>query len=244
MRFSDALMSASSRGGGPAPALPSGSQLLAVIDFNAPGTITLNGGFVQAITDSVTGTSFAQGTAANRPVAPVNGWAAFDGVNDTLEYTAGAIAWPNSGEFEVWAVTDYTQGAATYQIVAWPNSTAGFGFIMRAALNTGGVVQAIVGNGVANTTLSNPQAFGGKHVARAMVYSDIFATEVDGVRASTTAVVPAFGGATRYRIGASAGGAAGGFFPGSIRYIAITTRLPDGTAAKMYESLAAMRDAA
>jgi hypothetical protein len=243
MRFSDALMAGASRGGGTAPALPSGSQLLGVIDFNASGTITLNTGAVQAITDSVTGTSFAQGTAANRPVAPVNGWSAFDGTNDTLEYTAGAIAWPNSGEFEVWAVADCTELTATRTLIAWPNSSTGLGFLLRSNV---GVPTVTIGNGATNQNLNVGAAISssGKRVYRVACYAEVLALEVDTVRVTAAGVVPAFGSATRYRVGANAAAAAGGFWQGGLRYIAITTRLPDGTAGKMYESLAAMRDAA
>jgi hypothetical protein len=212
------------------------------VDFARSELLTISSG-VQNLIDPISGTTFTQATAASRPTAPVNGWAAFDGTADNLEYTAGAISWPNSGEFEVWAVADMGTAATTKTIVSWPNTSTGTGFQLRAS--SAHTAQIVIGNGSASTTFGGTNGGAlGRRLWRVKVHTEALVLSIDGVEATTTAVVPAFSGATRHRIGAATGVSASNFWSGSINCIFITRRLPTAIATRLYTYLAARRDAA
>jgi hypothetical protein len=230
-------------GGGAAPWTPDlipRSLLYGRVDFARSDLLTINTGVVENLIDPISGTTFTQGTAASRPTQPVGGWAAFDGADDTLAYTAGAISWPNSGEFEVWAVADLNTTAATRTLVSWPNTSTGTGFQLRATSSH--AAQLVIGNGAASTTLSGKSATG-RRLWRVKVHAEFLSLSIDGVETVTTAVAPSFSGATRYRIGAATGVSASNFWGGLINCIFITRRLPETMAAAFYSHLAARRDA-
>ncbi len=230
-------------GGGAAPWTPDlipRSLLYGRVDFARSDLLTINTNAVENLIDPISGTTFTQGTAASRPTQPVDGWAAFDGADDTLAYTAGAISWPNSGEFEIWAVADLDATATTRTLVSWPNTSTGTGLQLRAT--TAHRAQLVIGDGVASTTLSGTTA-SGRRIWRVKVYTETLALSVNDTETTTTAVVPAFSGATRYRIGAATGSSASNFWGGSINCIFITRRLPTATATDFYSYLAARRDA-
>jgi hypothetical protein len=210
------------------------------MDFALPGLLTITSGAVQNLIDPISGTTFTQGTAASRPTQPVDGWAAFDGVDDTLAYTAGAISWPNSGEFEVWAVADLNTTAATRTLVSWPNTSTGTGFQLRATSSH--TAQLVIGNGSASTTMGGTSATG-RRLWRVKAHAECLSLSIDGVETVATAVAPSFSGATRYRVGAATGSTATNFWGGSINCILITRRLPVATADQLYDYLAARRGA-
>jgi len=234
------------------PAMIPRSLMYGWLDAEKAETITQAGGAVSSWVDTVTGTAFVQATEASKPGYSATGFdgrrpgLTFDGTADHVAYTAGAIAWPNSGAFEIWALVDQQEvesSNATRQIVGWPNVGAGGLTLGRPnGVGAGGnKLRAIVGDGAATVNADGGSAFSGLCVARLRCDGSTATAYVNGTAGSTASVVPSFSGATRYRIGSAQGSSPSQYWKGSINCLLVTALLDDRWAIPLLAHLNARR---
>lgn len=239
-------------GGGAFPWTPDlipRSMMFGRLDAERADTITQAAGLVSSWVDTITGTAFVQVTDASKPGYSATGFngrpcLTFDGTADNLAYTAGAIAWPNSGSFEVWALVDQTlpvSDTAARIPVGWPNATTNGFSLQRVVVSGANRLRVSVGTGAAQVQ-AEAASFEGRCLIRSIYNGTTVTPYINGSAGATSSSVTAsFSGATRYRIGCAAASSVSNFWSGNINFLAITRLLSDATAANLTAYLNARR---
>lgn len=222
--------------GGWGPASITSATPRGFVDFEDNTKITNTDGAVETIVDSISASSFTQGTAANRPLLITSAdsgrqVASFNGTAQELTIASIPTNWPTGGNAGgIFVACNQLATSGTLFAVSYGGlSTNNNRSIIKA---TSGGLGAARGNAGATTetvpSLNTSVNFFGRHSVFFEIGATTIRCDVDGAAGPTVTTTPNTG-TTRARIGSNSGTSPASFWLGEISAIVVWAGTLDAT---------------
>lgn len=229
------------------PSAALGADLLGYWDAERADLMTVAGGTVSSWRDVKAAYNLVQATGAAQPAYSATSFnghpgITFDGTDDFLSLTTHPFP-INADPSEIWAVVSQAAlvaDATARYAVAMGGGTPTSRAVARQVSGGANQARGIVGNGTTTASSAASAAFSTRHLVRVQTSATDVTVSLDGVAATSAAIVPATAN-TRIRFGAFAATSAAGFWNGQIAAVLVTAPLSAPKAAALQTWLLSRR---